>query len=176
MNLVVSFDSYSWINACAGRIMESPAKFQVLIVCKDYRPVLYAPNLCNEAIYAQRTSDLFTLGKELGVKKMSNLGHLIDDLDLKKLATQLQLAIMFGGVDTIIYQFNPSLETILRSMKEDRQLLTYGKRLNGEELDVFELDNTLWNRKAYLQELMVGVYSIAELPDLKHAEVLIKRK
>jgi hypothetical protein len=176
MNLVISLDSYSWINACAGRIIEAPAQSQVLIICKDYRPILYAPNLCNEAIYVQRNRDLFVIGKELKIKKMSNLGHIVDDMDLTKLATQLQLAIMFSGASKIIYQFSPSLETILKSMEGERSLLTYGKRVNGDELEIFELNNDIWSRKAYLQELMIGVHSVDEFPDLKRAEVLIKRK
>lgn len=174
MNLIVSLDSYSWINACTGRIIEAPAKFQVLIVCKDYRPILYCPNLCDDAIYAQRSNDLFTLGKELGIKKISNLGHLQDDIDLKKLATQLHLSLMFGGIKTVIYQFNNSLDVMLRSFK-DINKLTYGAKVDGE-LEVFELDNLAWNKKAYLQELMIGINSITELPDLKRAEILIKRK
>lgn len=178
MNLVISFDSYSWVNACAGRIIDSPAKFQVLVVYKDFRPLLYAPNLCDEAIYAQRTNDLFTLGKELRIKKMSNLGHYVDDLDIEKLTTQLHLAIMFSGVGTIIYQFSPLLYNILSKIKKNDsvELLAYDTKVDGDELVVFELDNAVWSRKAYLQELMVGVHSMSELPDLKRAEVLVKRK
>jgi len=173
MNLVVSLDSYSWINACAGRIIEAPAQFQVLIVCKDYRPILYCPKLCNSAIYAQRTNDLFVIGKELGIKKMSNLGHLIDDIDLKKLATQLQLAIMFSGIKTVIYQYSNSLDVMLKNMG-NLERLAYGCKIEGD-IEVFELDNVVWSKKAYLQDLMVGVNSSTELPDLKHAEILVKR-
>ena len=114
-NLILSWNSYEWIKHCSGLIMKNPIDYQVIIVCNDNeKPVAKLPQLCYDARYAQRYYDLAKAGKELGLRKLTSLKYNDGKIDLGKLIIQLSLVIQTGGINTVYYQYNRMLDSILK--------------------------------------------------------------
>lgn len=117
--LIISLNSYDWIiDSCISVIRKEPSKFDIMIVCKDNKnPIKICKSLCSDAIYSQRAYDLFKVGKELGIKKITNLMYNIDNLDIQKLIAQLQLYILISGVKDVYFQDISILNSIFKSVR-----------------------------------------------------------
>ena len=136
MNFVLSMNFYDWIIPLGEEIYYSNAPWEVIILCHGEN--LAAKNykrLCTAAIYEQRRHDVFTVGKYLGIDKISsmNLDYPIEDIP--KLAIQLRLKFLFG-VQKIYYQEGTVVEQIVVPMIEDRDILSPYK--NREPISDFE--------------------------------------
>ncbi len=124
--LVISWDSYSWIHSMAGIIARKPGAFEVIIVTKDDKtPMHWTKELCGEAIYAQRADDLYRVGRTLGIPKMSNMLHDKTSLDGTQMIAELQMKIIFSGIQTVYFQDNQLLEYVLKAIKEKVNIEVY---------------------------------------------------
>lgn len=128
-NLILSWESYSWVEHCSCMIERSSNKFDIIIVNRDdERPINHCyTNLCYDAIYAQRHYDILTASKLLNLNKVMNLGY-YDDQDATKLVTQLQLYIMLHSVKKVYFSYNKILHDILTAIQKscDFEMLAYG--------------------------------------------------
>lgn len=104
--LIVSWNSYTWVHSLAGLISRNPKSFDVLIVCDDSNlPTHWTrAKFCKEAIYAQRKYDLFQIGTQLGIQKLSNLLYDPENLDIENLAAKLQMHILMTNPQEIYFQ------------------------------------------------------------------------
>ena len=130
-NLIISLRTYNWIRHCAGLILQNKEDiFDVMIIYKDDESSIFGcnPELCNDAIYAQRSHDLFTVGKELGIQKLINLKYNKRSISIEKLIVQLQLQIMIGGIQTLYYQYDPLMDLLMKKMSNKLQFssMVYG--------------------------------------------------
>ena len=176
--LIVSYDTYSWINYCAGFVLRNSELFSVIIVSRDDdRPVYGCTNLCPNAIYEQRIFDLFKIGKELGVKKILNLNYNDWNMDVEKLIMYLQLYITIGGTAEVYYQPVDIVEDILIGIKNKFNVDLFSYKTQVDEKDVTEilLSDAEITRKFGLRELMVGINNLDELPSSKTREIFYKR-
>ena len=114
-NLVISEDTYSWIKYCSGIILEDPKSFSVMIVCADDERHIIGctKGLCRDATYVQRAYDTRNIGKEIGLKRVSNLLYDAVGENIQGLTTQLQLSIMIGGIANIYFQNNDILSFLI---------------------------------------------------------------
>lgn len=112
--LIISWDTYSWVYDIAEEVLKDPDNFTVLIICEDVKKrMAHCPNLCEDAIYAQRKYDLVQICRRVGVKKVSNLLCDEDYVDWEWATAQITSAILFGGIKEIYTsKSNPGLEYI----------------------------------------------------------------
>lgn len=178
--LILSNTTYSWVKFCVGVIIKDPSKIQLLIIYKDDdRPLYRMTSLCEDAVYAQRSEDLFKLGKLLNIKKISNLGYYKDNLDVEKLSAQIQLSIMLGGITKIIYEYSPILENTLKAIRKNTQVELYAYDTDPDaesyEPEIIELSISDKIKKFELRKCMIGINTPSELPDYSDKiEVLYK--
>jgi hypothetical protein len=178
--LILSNTTYAWVKYCVGEILKDPNKIQLIVVYKDDdRPLYRMDSLCEDAVYAQRSCDLFKLGKLLGIKKISNLGYYQDDIDLEKFSAQIQLSIMLGGVGKVIYQYTPIFENILKTIRKNSnvELWAYDTSPDSESYDAEINELTMQDKikKFELRKCMIGINTLSELPDYSEKiEILYK--
>ena len=116
-HLVISYNMYDWMKIVDEIAEVGSNKFYIMIVKKDdIIPIEGCDKLCREAIYAQRTHDLFHVGKKLGVPKISNLGY--DKINMPKFITEIFLQISLSPVEKIYITDNTLLIDILKSIKD----------------------------------------------------------
>ena len=152
--LIISLNSYNWVKYCAGLIMcNNPEDFTIMIVKSDNSPILDFPGLCSDSVLVQRRSDLFNIGKRLGVRKLNNLMY--DEIDVSKLSAQLQLQIAIGGVDEVYYQDDPTLQSILLAINKELgiEIFCYGMK---DYSTAMRLDDIKYQEKLALTELIVA--------------------
>jgi len=155
-NLILSWNSYSWIKHCSGLIMRNPQDFQVIIICNDNNlPVAKLPQLCQEARYMQRSFDLAKAGKELGIKKLANLRYNDGKIDLNRLVVQLSLIIQTSGSSTLYYQYNRLLDSIVKPIMSIEKY-AFGGCL--EPKIHIELTMQEYQRKLGIINNLVGLY------------------
>ena len=170
--------TYSWIRHCAGLVAKNPKEFQLFILYSDdSTPIPSCPNLCRDALYVQRTDDLFKICKELGIKKVVNLNINVDEWDIYDLSTKLQLSILIGGVNRIIYQYDIRLNSILVTLHNVTgvQLLAYNihNRVDFPTL-ITNLSKYEVEQKLLLNRYMIGSYDKEDLVAGDMDEVLYK--
>jgi len=116
---------------CAGLILQNKEDiFDVMIIYKDDESSIFDcnPELCNEAIYAQRSHDLFVVGKELGIQKLMNLKYDRKTISIERLVVQLQLQIMINNIQTVYHQYDPFIDLLIKKMSNKLQFnsIVYG--------------------------------------------------
>jgi hypothetical protein len=157
-NLIVSFDTYSWIEHCTGLILDNPKAFEILIICNDdNKPIFNYKDLCPQAVYEQRREDLYNIGKELRINKISNLMFNSLNIDILQLTIQLQLPLAVGQITEVYYQYNDILNPIFNkiNMLMDVGIFSYGN--NTEDWDFeYELDAEEMKTKRRVVNLIVG--------------------
>lgn len=125
--LVVSWNTYDWIHNLAGFIAKDPSSFEIIIIMKDEEhPMHWTKELCEEAIYAQRVHDLRCIGKQLGIKKLSNLLYTTNTFHLEMVAAKLQMHIVLSGIKEVYFQYNSILEGIFSAIKDKAKIEIYG--------------------------------------------------
>ena len=102
------------------KIRLNPKQYEILMLYIEDTPIPEYPDLCIEAIIAQKRHNLFRLGKKAGITKITNLNIDTFYLDVEKLAIQLRLYVMLGGITNILYQENikGGLRILLDKTKE----------------------------------------------------------
>ena len=167
-NLIVSLDSYSWVRFCAGTIARNPSAFEVIIVCYDAnKPIYNCPQLCKNAVYEQRKSDLFKIGKYLGIRRLHNLNY-PKDFDVDKLTVELQLRVGLGFIQRVYYQHNKVLDNIFDKIKQktDVEVYSYNRIYSNHQREV-KMRSTLSVEeiaaKMNLRKFMIGIADIKEL-------------
>lgn len=163
-DLILSWESYSWIEHCAGMIENSSSKFDIIIVNRDdERPINHCyTNLCYDAIYAQRHYDILTASKFLNLNKVMNLGY-YDDQDATKLVTQLQLYIMLNSIKKVYYSYNKVLYDILIAIQKscNFEMLAYGipedEPILRKKRELVELTEEAYSGKLRISQNLHGV-------------------
>lgn len=156
--LVISWDSYTWVHSIAGIIARNPKTFEVVIVTKDDEsPMHWIKELCSDAVYAQRAHDLYKIGRVLGVPKMSNMLHDKVSLDEAQIVAELQMKIIFGGIQTVYFQDNQLLEYALRAIKEKVNIEVYAFNRFEGWAERYKLSMKELNHKRSLVSLMVAL-------------------
>lgn len=124
--LIISLDTYSWVKFCCGLILENFSDFHVMILHRDngLNGILDYPNLCAEAVRAQRKHDLTRLGKKLGIKKLYNLNY-GEYIDVEQLSINLNLQSMLNGVDEIYCQNDSVVSPIIGTIGNTFKLKVY---------------------------------------------------
>ncbi len=163
MQLVVSINTYNWINHTFGKILENPSRTDVVVVYDDSNidPDIVA-NLCRSAIVEQRRCDLRIAGKELGIRKLKNLNYVI--LDAERFLIQMQFDIALGGYKKIFC--DGSDENVKMIMAEiARQYKVRISYFNCDGIPDFTkiLTKDEYNRKVSLIHKLVGKYGIDEI-------------
>jgi len=154
-NLIISYDTYSWLIHTAGLILSKRNEyFEVIVVRDEHKPIYKMEDLCDEAVVAQRRNDMFLAGKELGVKKISNLKF---DGDVERLVIQLNIFLKLGGFSTIYYQYQDIIHSIINGMDISQKLFTYGKYIDNIKPVIFQFDDAILNQKADIIDRMVGL-------------------
>lgn len=154
--LVISWDSYTWIHSMAGIIARKPGAFEVIIVTRDDKtPMHWTKELCGEAVYAQRADDLYRVGRTLGIPKMSNMLHDKTSLDETQMIAELQMKIIFSGIQTVYFQDNNLLEHVLGAIKEKVNIKVYAfDRFDGAG-EIYKLNREeLENKRNLLKEMV----------------------
>ena len=156
--LIISWDSYTWVHCLAGTIARSPKQYEVAIVTKDDKtPIHWAPGLCFEAVYAQRTYDLYRVGKQLKIPKLYNM--LLNDMDFDedKLIAELQMKIVFGGFGEVYFQDNALLENVFKAIKKKVNIeVAVFDRFKGVPMTI-TLDEDELKEKRTLKNLMYAL-------------------
>jgi len=167
-NLIVSLDTYSWIRYCSATIMRDPSTFEVIIIRYDSdKPIYNCPQLCRNAVYEQRKSDLFRIGKELGIRRLYNLNY-PEDFDIEKLTVELQLRVGLGFTQRIYHQHDKILSDIFDKIRQKTniEIYSYGKGYFGHQREV-RIRNVLSADEAAakmnLRKLMIGISDTKEL-------------
>lgn len=162
--LVISWGSYDWIYHCAGIIMREPANFDVIIICSDDDiPILKLPELCEGAVYIQRSYDLSRIGKEFGIRKLMNLRYDSTCINVEKLIMGLQLYISMSGIKEIYYYGNQLLNRILRKMNDKFKLSLFAySDITSDGIRLIKLTEEEIKRKNRLQGLMIGSDRISD--------------
>ena len=160
-NLIISYDTYSWIEYCTGLILSEPAFYELIVVCKDDKDRIFeCIDLCPEAVYEQRANDLYRVGTELKLKKVSNLLLDEDELDIYKLTMQLQLLLLLGNYKNVYVQYNNVLRSIITSIKDkcSSNLYFYNNTLatKNQESITITLQNNLLREKERMLDMIVG--------------------
>jgi ribosomal protein L30/L7E len=116
--VIISWNSYDWLYSFLHLIEDSEDSFEVIIVCGySDETSKNNPKLCREARYEQRKFDMIKIGKELGIKKISNLGYCEDNPNIYKLITQLSLYFGVSNMKEVYCTDNAILLGILKSIK-----------------------------------------------------------
>jgi len=170
-NLIISYDTYSWLIHTAGLILSKRNEYFEVIVVRDehkpiykmedlcdeaveHKPIYKMEDLCDEAVVVQRRNDMFIAGKELGVKKISNLKF---DGDVERLVIQLNIFLKLGGFSTIYYQYQDIIHSIINGMDISQKLFTYGRYIDNIKPVIFQFDDAILNQKADIIDKMVGL-------------------
>ena len=154
-NLIISYDTYSWLIHTAGLILSKRNEyFEIIVVRDEHKPIYKMEDLCDEAVVVQRRNDMFIAGKELGVKKISNLKF---DGDVERLVIQLNIFLKLGGFSTIYYQYQDIIHSIINGMDISQKLFTYGKYIDNIKPVIFQFDDAILNQKADIIDRMVGL-------------------
>jgi len=144
-----------------------------MIVCRDdIRPIYNCVDkLCKNALYEQRKNDIFNIGRRLGLKKIYNLNHDINNIDIAKLSTEISLNIIVGNMKEIYCFDNEILVNIASSInnKLKRNLYIFGYD-NKKTDTIIKLRQDEYNIKRNLNNLMVGINSPQELIGLEDIE------
>lgn len=167
--LIISFLSYDWIVYCSGLIMRDPENFDVIVVCRDnLRTIEGFPDLCVDATYIQRRYDVFNIGKKLGIKKISNLGHNENSVDIPKLVAELQLYITLSSIKVIYCYNNYVLRDIVSVVGKNIRtpVYIYGD-IKEENLIVNEQTAEEGSKKYMLHDLLIGA-------DKKEKDILLR--
>jgi len=157
-NLIVSWDSYSWIKFCSGMVARNPEDYKVMIIYSDDEaPLLSCKELCKEAIYAQRRHDLFSVGKSLGIKHISNLNY--DSIqDFSSIIANIQINIMLQKPMNIFYQNKKILNSLFNEIsKFNIPTYSFGINLNDVECLEVELTTEELENKNKLKSMLIGV-------------------
>lgn len=158
-NLVVSLDTYSWIKHTAGIIIKEPSSFSVLIVFSESdRYIEGYENLCPNAIYAQRSNDLYNIGTEI---KIPELGNLLfnGNINVEKLVTDLTLKITLGNIRTVYYQKSKILDNIFKGLQNkinNIEIYSYSTKRNIYDIQI-DLTENEYRKKLALRKYMIGV-------------------
>jgi hypothetical protein len=174
--LVISWDTYSWLNYCSGIILKEPEKFTLIVLTTDYhKPIYDFPKLCEDAVYEQRRYDLFKIGKSIGLKKVMNLQYDENDINLYKLITQLQLHIMLTGTKEVYFPNNISDEItkLFKSLGSNLKIKTFGYSYSiYSSTIIINLTDIEYFTKSRLFNCTVGYYE-KKFPTIIKNEVFI---
>jgi len=159
--LIISWDSYSWVIYCAGRIARDPKRYEIIVVSKDDTiPIHRCKNLCSSAIYEQRAEDLYNIGTRLKIKKLTNLlvENYESESEISRIIAQLQLYIIIGGIREVYFQHNEILQRIIPKIctKANIPAFSYSSSLDSLRKEVIMLDKDELESKKELINLMVG--------------------
>ncbi len=171
-NLILSWDTYSWIKYCSGTIIRKSIEFEVMIISGDKKPMINYNIICKDATVEQRRWDLFKIGKELGIKKMQNLMYSDSD-PIEKLLAQLQLQMIIGAPRAIYYQSNEVLNLVFKKFKETIDMNIYSYSGIGGNDTVYLTDKE-YKEKTDLIQLMVGVSTLDDIIMFPKVEHFIK--
>ena len=135
MDLILSWDSYSWIKYTSGLIKKNPKNYELLLVTKDcWDQVIFCKSfLCQEALYEQRKDDVFRVAKKLGLRKVYNLGYFY--IEVEKLIAQLQLKFLFTKYNKIYYQDVFILSEVIKRLIQNTPCLKFGMLKKGFIID-----------------------------------------
>lgn len=169
--LILATDPYNWAVNLSTRILREPARFDLMFLyIDDANPISSCKGLCSEAIYAQRRYDIFAISKELGLKKVTNLNHQIDNIDIEKLLIQLQLHITLGGINEIWCDGSDhTVVTIIQRLKTKTYFFCYSESdLQYNTLVDFTEDEIKLKNK--IIDMMIGKNTL--YTNMCHNEVL----
>jgi len=166
MNLVIGWDSYSWVKHISGLVSRSPKDYELLIITKDWEDQLLfcTSDLCQEAIYAQRKNDIFRIAKRIRLKKVSNLGYTY--VEIERLIAQIQLKCLFHKYNKIFYQNTLILSGIIPNIASSSSIKCYsfGKIIKESvNKKVVNLTDNEVERKLGLAKMIAGAKSYDDL-------------
>lgn len=162
--LILSLLTYDWIPHTAGMIAQNSNEYELVVIYRDIRPIFWIRNLCTFAILEQRRHDLFCIGKRIGLKKISNLQYLVENIYLEKFITELHLYIMLNNIQEVYFQNNIILVNIFRELKKkyNIQLYIYGE-CSTKQIKNIMLSKYEYQEKTNLKKLMVGINNKSEI-------------
>ena len=175
-NLIVSWDSYSWIKFCSGMITRNPDEFKIMIVHSDDNlPILGCKNLCRQAVYAQRRFDIFSIGRKLGVKHISNLNY-ENDQPFESMVANIQINIMLQTPQSIFYQNKKVLNGLFKEINKKFEIDTYSFGVNVDNSKCLKVELTEEEiiSKNSLKDMMVGVNNTSYLTVFPRIEKFYK--
>lgn len=166
--LIISLDSYNWINHCAGMISREPSNFSIFIFNKDDRGMMLCATkqLCREAIYAQRKHDLTRIGKMLNLRQMTNL--LVNDKNDKRMIAKaivtISMYLTVSGIRKIYYEDKYPINYITKKMCNNIKIpgLSYNTKGTYKESETIQLDEKEINLK---KEIFNIAYGIEKIPN-----------
>ena len=176
-SLIIDISTYNWIKYCAGLIMKSPHDFSVMVTCKDDIRPIYKCNdkLCKSAIYEQRKNDIFNVGKKLNIKKIYNLGHDINGIEIERLSTEITLNIMIGNMTDVYCYSDDRILNVVKAVNKqlNKNLYIFGDIKNKPD-KIIKLQQDEYETKRDLNKYMIGVSSWEELIHLEDLEEFYK--
>lgn len=159
-NLILTTDTYNWISYCSGLVLQNPEQFELIQIFKDKRKIWSCKFLCNEAIDVQRRYDLFKIGKEIGLKKVSMMNYDASILEIDKLIVQLQLYIYLSNFKSIFCQKGVKyLEEVVSKIVDNTKsdLFFFGNNKDNAEFKMqIEIEDKVLEKKRLLIKLMAG--------------------
>ena len=122
-DLILSWDCYDWIYNCYS-LLKDLFGYDLIIICEyGNKPIANHPDLCKNAIIAQREHDLNRLGKYFNIKKIINLNYYPYTNNIEKLKTQLFLNCYIHKYNNVYYTYNTILGQILQNLKRSNIIL-----------------------------------------------------
>lgn len=172
--LLISLDPYSWVKYASGLVITQPKDFTVMTVSlvenRQFIWYIGPDSLCTETIKAQRLCDLRKIGKEIGVSKLINLGHDIEDTDIKNLTAQIQIQCMLGGIKSAYYQSNQTLDLIFKNLTDKFKIDIYSFGENANSDLSVELSDNVYRKKKELLKYMLGIFDIRSIERVNNVE------
>lgn len=153
INLIISFDTYSWVQYVAGTIMsDKEPRYDLMIIKRDDElPLLSCKYLCKKAIYEQRRYDLFKIGKKIGITKLMNLGY-NSKLPINKMVAQLQLYVMLSNINIVYAPNNHIFTSIFKNTNTKLHFYDFGNQVHSKILD-----KNVYKSKIDLKNVMIGI-------------------
>lgn len=135
--LLIGINPYIIFDVWGLDMKGNPDDFDIIMLYMDDSPIYNCPDLCRDAVLAQRRYDLYKLSKEVGLKKVTNLNAEL--INVEKVAIQLQLYMSLNGIKKVWYHYSiPSLFKVLIDKTSDRLGIekTFTNKCSREEFNV----------------------------------------
>ena len=160
--LIVSVGTYNWIKYCAGLVMTDDNKFHIMILSDESdKPIYNMQSLCKSAINSQRRHDLYVIGTKLNVSELICLGYDLENVDLHKLTSELQLKILLNNISEVYYEANDILDILFKKIAKEIGVAVYTFGRHGNKN--VELDEDTYRKKMMLRYDIVGVHNLNTL-------------